>query len=76
MELCLVNKHKLIGENNLKYGIIVAKKKYNVYFITCHNLISQLSLPYKKNKLEVRLKHYSKYKILICVDYQSLMFYV
>ncbi|MGN9163005.1 ATP-binding protein [Clostridium sulfidigenes] len=35
------------------------------HFITCHNLIQNLRKAYHENRLEIRLKHYSKYKVLI-----------
>lgn len=46
-------------------GMEAAKQKYLVYFISCHNLILQLSAALKENRLETRLKHFSKYKLLI-----------
>lgn len=56
-----------VGKTHLAsaIGIEAAKKKYSVYFTTCHNLISQLSLAHRENRLEARLKHYSKYRVLI-----------
>lgn len=35
------------------------------YFISCHDLIQNLRKAYHENRLESRLKHYSKYKVLI-----------
>ena len=42
-----------------------AQKRYITYFISCHDLIAQLCLAYRENRLESRLRHYSKYKLLI-----------
>lgn len=46
-------------------GITAAKKRYSVYFITCHDLITQLNKAHFENKLENRIKHFSKYQLLI-----------
>src|SRR5690606_33356 len=56
-----------VGKTHLAtaIGMEAAQKKYITYFISCHNLISQLSLAYRENRLEARLRHYSKYKLLI-----------
>ncbi|MBP1925615.1 DNA replication protein DnaC [Sedimentibacter acidaminivorans] len=35
------------------------------HFITCHDLIQNLRKAYNENRLEARLKHYSKYKVLV-----------
>ena len=56
-----------VGKTHLAtaLGIEAAQQKYGVYFISCHNLIAQLNLAYKENRLENRLKNYAKYKVLI-----------
>ena len=46
-------------------GITAAKKRYSVFFITCHDLITQLNKAHFENKLENRIKHFSKYQLLI-----------
>ncbi len=46
-------------------GIEAAKKRNITYFITCHDLIQTLRKAYDENRLEARLKHFSKYKLLI-----------
>lgn len=46
-------------------GIEAAKKRQITYFITCHDLIQNLRKAYDENRLESRLKHYNKYKVLI-----------
>ncbi len=46
-------------------GIEAAKKRNITYFITCHDLIQSLKKAHEENRLEQRLKHYCKYKLLI-----------
>lgn len=48
-------------------GIEASKKRQLTYFnfIACHDLIQNLRKAYHENRLEIRLKHYSKYKVLI-----------
>ena len=46
-------------------GIQAAKKRNITYFITCHDLIQTLKKAYEENRLESRLKHFAKYKLLI-----------
>lgn len=46
-------------------GITAAKKRYSIYFISCHDLITQLNKAHFENKLEQRIKHFSKYQLLI-----------
>lgn len=41
------------------------KKRTSTYFIKCNDLILNLKKAKLKNRLEIRLKHYSKYKLLI-----------
>lgn len=56
-----------VGKTHLAVavGIAAADNKYSVYFIHAHNLISDLVLAHNENRLESRLKHFSKYKLLI-----------
>lgn len=56
-----------VGKSHLavSLGIIAAKKRYITYFISCHDLITQLNKSYAENRLEAKLKHYAKYKVLI-----------
>lgn len=56
-----------VGKTHLAtaIGIEAAQKKYGVYFISCHDLITQLGLAFRENRLEARLRHYAKYKLLI-----------
>ena len=35
------------------------------YFISCHDLIIQLNKAHSENQLEKKLKHYTKYRLLI-----------
>ncbi len=46
-------------------GIEAAKKRNSTYFIKCHDLIQQLRKANEENRLENRLKNYSRYKLLI-----------
>lgn len=46
-------------------GIEAASKRYLTYFISCHDLIRNLRNAYNESRLEARLKHYNKYKVLI-----------
>ena len=56
-----------VGKTHLAIaiGITAAKSHKFVYFITCHDLITQLNKAFFENKLELRLKHYCKYELLI-----------
>ena len=56
-----------VGKTHLAtaLGITSAKARYQTYFITFENLITQLKKAYQENRLEVRLKFYAKYKVLI-----------
>jgi len=56
-----------VGKTHLAaaIGIEAAKKRQLTYFITCHDLIQNLRKAHHENRLEARLKHYSKYKVLI-----------
>jgi DNA replication protein DnaC len=56
-----------VGKTHLStaIGIAAAKKRCSTYFIKCHDLIQQLKKAQVENRLEARLKHFSKYKLLI-----------
>lgn len=56
-----------VGKTHLavSLGIEAAKKRHITYFIPCHDLIIQLNKAHSENRLESKLKHYAKYKILI-----------
>ena len=56
-----------VGKSHLAIaiGIECAKNRYSTYFINCNDLISNLKKAYDENRLEIRLKHYAKYKVLI-----------
>ena len=56
-----------VGKTHLatSIGIAAAKKRVSTYFIKCHDLINQLKKAYLENRLETRIKHFSKYKLLI-----------
>lgn len=56
-----------VGKTHLatSIGISVAKKRMQTYFIKCHDLIQQLKKANLENRLADRLKHFSKYRLLI-----------
>ena len=56
-----------VGKTHLatSIGITAAKKRYSVYFISCHDLITQLNKAHDENKLESRIKHFCRYELLI-----------
>lgn len=56
-----------VGKTHLatSIGISAAKKRISTYFIKCHDLIDQLRKAKLENRLEARLKHFTKYRLLI-----------
>ncbi len=56
-----------VGKTHLatSIGITAAKKRYSVYFISCHDLITQLNKAHFENKLDARIKHFCRYELLI-----------
>ena len=46
-------------------GIEAAKNRISTYFISCHDLITQLSLAHSENRLVEKIKQYNRYKLLI-----------
>lgn len=56
-----------VGKTHLavSIGIAAAKKRVSTYFIKCNDLIQQLKKAKLENRLDARLKHFSKYKLLI-----------
>lgn len=56
-----------VGKTHLAtaLGIEAASKRQLTYFISCHDLIQNLKKAHSENRLETRLKHYNKYKVLI-----------
>lgn len=56
-----------VGKTHLStsIGISAAKKRVSTYFIKCHDLIAQLKKAKLENRLEDRLRHFTKYKLLI-----------
>lgn len=56
-----------VGKTHLatSIGITAARKRYSVYFISCHDLITQLNKAHYENKLENRIKHFCRYELLI-----------
>ena len=56
-----------VGKTHLAtaLGVSCTKARYQTYFITFENLITQLKKAHQENRLENRLKFYAKYKVLI-----------
>ena len=56
-----------VGKTHLaiSLGITSAKHRHSTYFISCHDLITQLNKAHHENKLETRLKHFCGYELLI-----------
>jgi DNA replication protein DnaC len=56
-----------VGKSHLAIaiGIAAARARQITYFISCHDLIQQLNKAHSENRLEARLKHFAKYKLLI-----------
>lgn len=56
-----------VGKTHLavSIGVAAAKKRYSTYFVKCHDLILQLKRAKLENRLDARLKHFCKYKLLI-----------
>lgn len=56
-----------VGKTHLavSIGIAAARSRQITYFISCHDLIQQLNKAQSENRLDVRLKHFAKYKLLI-----------
>lgn len=56
-----------VGKTHLSVsiGIEAAKNRKSTYFINCNDLLMNLKEAQKENRLEKRLKHYARYKLLI-----------
>lgn len=56
-----------VGKTHLatSIGIEAARNRKSTYFINCNDLVLQLKRAHLENRLEVRLKFFSKYKVLI-----------
>lgn len=56
-----------VGKTHLStaIGIAAARSRHSTYFIKAQRLITNLKLAYEENRIDARLKHYSKYKLLI-----------
>jgi len=56
-----------VGKTHLAVaiGIAAASSRQITYFISCHDLICQLNKAHSENRLEQKLKHYAKYKLLV-----------
>lgn len=56
-----------VGKTHLatSIGIEAARKRISTYFIKCNDLIDNLKRAKLENRLDNRIKHYTKYKLLI-----------
>jgi DNA replication protein DnaC len=56
-----------VGKSHLSIalGMEAASKRHITYFTSCHDLIVQLEKAHSENRLEAKLKHFAKYKLLI-----------
>ena len=67
-----------VGKTHLAVaiGIAAASTRQMTYFISCHDLIMQLNKAHNENRLEAKLKHFAKYRILIIdeIGYLPLQF--
>ena len=56
-----------VGKTHLAIalGVAAARKRQLTYFITCHDLIQKLNKAHSENRLEAKLKHFAKHKLLI-----------
>lgn len=56
-----------VGKTHLAIGLGIqaVRNKLSTYFIDCHKLIDQLNRAHFENRLDVKLKTLSKYKLLI-----------
>ena len=56
-----------VGKTHLatSIGIEAARKRIGTYFIKCNDLIDNLKRAKLENRLDNRIKHYTKYKLLI-----------
>lgn len=56
-----------VGKTHLatSIGIEAASNRYSTYFISCHDLISNLKKANYENRLQEKLKNYEKYSLLI-----------
>ncbi len=56
-----------VGKTHLatSIGIVSARNRFSTYFINFHELMLQLKKALLENRLETRLKHFAKYKVLI-----------
>lgn len=56
-----------VGKTHLSIsiGIEAARRRVSTYFIKCQDLLESLKKSQLENRLESRLKHYAKYKLLI-----------
>ena len=57
--------HQFGGLHKLWDTPVAAKKHASTYFIKCNDLLQQLKRAQLENRLDARLKHFNKYRLLI-----------
>lgn len=59
-----------VGKTHLAIalGAATARKRQLTYFTTCHDLIQKLNKAHSENRLETKLKHFAKHKLLIIYE--------
>ncbi|MBN2619129.1 MAG: IS21-like element helper ATPase IstB [Spirochaetales bacterium] len=65
-----------VGKTHLAVAIgrECSRNGYSTYFITCHDLLMNLKKAHLENRLEIRLNHYRKYRVLIIDEIGYLPF--
>lgn len=65
-----------VGKTHLSIsiGLEALKNNYSTYYINCHNLIKKLNKAQYENRLEVQMKTFCKYKLLIIDEVGYLPF--
>lgn len=63
-----------VGKTHLAVGLGIeaALNRYSTYFIKCHTLLMQLKQAQLENQLQKKLKHFTKYKVLIIDEFGYL----
>lgn len=56
-----------VGKTHLATSIeiVATSKRYSTYFIKCNNLLQQLKRARLENRLDSKLQHINRYKLLI-----------
>lgn len=65
-----------VGKTHLSIslGLYALKNNYSTYYINCHDLIKKLNKAQHENRLEIQMKTFCKYKLLIIDEVGYLPF--